>query len=68
MSVSSGSISLTAFFEGEKVARTGSPSPFTLLDEPVALQMLKEFAKIRDKAMRRSVLALVEQLVAQKER
>ena len=57
-------VPVTVFFEGEKAARTGHSSPFALLDDPMALQVLKEFSKIRDKGTRRSVLALVERMVS----
>jgi transcriptional regulator with XRE-family HTH domain len=57
-------VPVTAFFEGEKAQRTGHASPFAMLAEPLTLQVLKEFSKIRDKGTRRSVLALVEQMVS----
>jgi transcriptional regulator with XRE-family HTH domain len=57
-------VPVTAFFEPEKVSRTQEPSPFALLDEPMDLQMLREFSKIDDKNARRHLLALVEQMVS----
>ena len=57
-------VPVTAFFEGEKPSRTDRASPFAMLDEPMTLQMLKEFSKIRDKGARHSMLALVEQMVS----
>jgi transcriptional regulator with XRE-family HTH domain len=57
-------VPVTAFFEGEKASRAGGASPFAMLAEPMTLQVLKEFSQIRDKGARRSVLALVEQMVS----
>jgi transcriptional regulator with XRE-family HTH domain len=57
-------VPLGAFFESEKPSRNEHSSPFELLDDPMSLTMLREFSKIRDRDTRRSVLALVEQIVA----
>jgi len=54
---------VTDFFKSEKLSRVSHPSPFDLLDDAMSLQMLKEFAKIRDSDTRRAVLAIVEQMV-----
>jgi transcriptional regulator with XRE-family HTH domain len=56
-------VPVTEFFRGEKAAPTRHLSPFVILEDPMSLELLKGFAKIRDKNTRRSVLALVEQMV-----
>ncbi|MGD0023038.1 MAG: hypothetical protein ABSC37_00225 [Xanthobacteraceae bacterium] len=57
-------VPLMDFFKGEKASPTRhSSSPFALLDNPMSMQMLQAFSRISDKTTRRSVLALVEQLV-----
>jgi transcriptional regulator with XRE-family HTH domain len=61
-------VPVKVFFESQKLSRVGHASPFDLLDDPMSLQMLREFSKVRDKDTRRSVLALVEQIVARKTR
>jgi transcriptional regulator with XRE-family HTH domain len=61
-------VPVKVFFESQKLSRVGHASPFDLLDDPMSLQMLREFSGIRDKDTRRSVLALVEQMAAGKTR
>jgi transcriptional regulator with XRE-family HTH domain len=56
-------VSVKVFFENEKASRTQHSSPFDFLGNPMTLQMLQEFSKLRDKSTRRSLLALVEQMV-----
>jgi hypothetical protein len=55
-------VPVTNFFETESRARTKHLSPFALLNDPLALHMLKEFSKLRDRNQRRSVLTVVEQI------
>ena len=55
------------FFESEKHSnKSRASSPYGLLDDAMSMQMVKEFAKIKEKKTRRSLLALVERLVAGK--
>jgi transcriptional regulator with XRE-family HTH domain len=61
-------VPMKIFFQAQKPPRSEHTSPFELLDDPMSLQMLREFAKVRDKDTRRSVLALAEQIVAGKTR
>jgi len=59
-------VPVAALFSGEKASPNPThASPFEMLGEPMTLQMLQEFAKIRDKGVRRSVLMLVEQMIAE---
>lgn len=55
-------VPVTTFFESEKRARTAHLSPFALLNDPMALQVLKEFSKLHDHGQRRLVLTLVERI------
>lgn len=57
-------VPMEVFFGSEKASRTQHSSPFDFLGDPMSLQMLREFSKIRDMSTRRSVLTLVEQLVS----
>jgi transcriptional regulator with XRE-family HTH domain len=57
-------VPVTSFFESEKRARSERASPFALLNDPMALQMLKEFSKLHDHGQRRLVLTLVERIAS----
>jgi transcriptional regulator with XRE-family HTH domain len=57
-------VPIMIFFDGEKQAATSrrEKSPYDLLDDPMTLQMLNEFTKIKDRETQRSILTLVERI------
>jgi transcriptional regulator with XRE-family HTH domain len=60
-------VQVFTFFEKEKVSNIPrQSSPYGLLDDAMSAQMLKEFAKIKERETRRLVLALVERIAAGK--
>jgi transcriptional regulator with XRE-family HTH domain len=59
-------VPLASFFEDGKSSATSRErqSPYALLDDPLTMQILKEFMKIEDKARRQSLVLLIEKIVA----
>lgn len=56
-------VPLMSFFSDEKPSRkTPTPGPFGLLDDPLTLQMLKEFTKVSHLETRRALLSVVERM------
>jgi transcriptional regulator with XRE-family HTH domain len=54
------------FPEGSDGPKTNGPDPAGLITDPLALRLAQGFAGITDKNLRRSLVALVERIVAQK--
>ena len=62
-------VPITAFFEGSETKGgrvPGEPSPFDQLSDPQTLRMVEAFSAIKDPHLKRSLLALVSQIVTNK--
>jgi transcriptional regulator with XRE-family HTH domain len=58
---------VTSFFEADtKSKNVRASSPFDLIADPMAMQMVREFSKIGDVKMRRAIMALLEQMIETK--
>jgi transcriptional regulator with XRE-family HTH domain len=56
-------VPVSFFFKAETSAQSKrGASPFDLLNDPLSVQMLHEFLRIRDKSIRRCVMHLIERI------